>query len=748
MTEASEQAGAKRAETRWYLRPPTPPAIVERLVRKLGIPPVLASMVWSRGLREDALAHLEPDLALTAIPDLEKAAERLVDAVQNGRKIFIHGDYDADGITGTAVLTLGLRALGGSVTPFIPNRLTDGYGIHADRVEAHAEQADLFVTVDCGIGNLPEIERLQAAGVEVIVSDHHHPGSALPSCLIVHPAMSPLAQAGLPELTGAGVALHLLWAVHQQLGLEPPLEFCDLATIGTIADVAPLLGENRALIREGLPRLAASRWPGLRAALKQLGLRGEIQARDVAFVLAPRLNAAGRLGEADLALELLTTASERRARELAAYLDARNQDRRKIQEEMLAEALTKVDPEAPAIVVADEDWHPGVMGLVASHLLERYYKPVFIIAAGKGSVRSTPGISAVAALNAAAPHLERFGGHSAAAGFALPSESYHPFGEAIQRYVAEQPPPVRTLQADALLAPDDIGSDLLEAIHRLEPYGEGHRAPVFVVTERLEMARAVGREKTTLQFRVAGIKGVAWRQGALADSLRPSQALNVAVNLTENVWRNRRSIELIAEGLRPAQPLEFEVQAASGQRLRRGPPPMPAQQVRSPSEVPSGGDGPLWLTALPLADDPLEASSVVTELVERDQPLHFDLDAEALAELEGRVLDYPTLGDVRRAFVGLRREQPPAFSETKNALVRQVLTELDLLDALGRVRSGQKRDPYSSDVLVTGLLERYRLRTFANAYRHLDDEAFGQAVQVLFHRAGALPEGGQGAVRY
>src|SRR5690606_8137363 len=364
-----------------------------------------------------------------------------------------------------------------------------------------------------------------------IVTDHHTPGEQLPDCLVVHPKLSPLARDGLPELTGSGVAFHLLWALHERLGLEAPLEYADLATIGTIADVAPLLGENRSLIKEGLPRLAASRWPGVRATIKQAKLRGEVSARDVAFVLAPRLNAAGRLGEADLGLELLTTASERRASELAAYLDARNADRRRLQDEMLEHACTLVDEGAPALVLQHPEWHPGVMGIVASKLLERYYRPVFIAAAGKGSVRSTPGVSAVEALRHAAPHLLRFGGHRQAAGFALDMASFDAFRDAITQYVSGFAPDVRTIVADAVISPTEVDDGLFRAIRDLEPFGEGHPAPLFAVAGRLELARAVGATRTTLQFRVGGVKGVAWQKGDLAGHLPLGGDVHVAATI-------------------------------------------------------------------------------------------------------------------------------------------------------------------------------------------------------------------------
>ncbi len=692
-----------------------------RLARTLSLPPLLASVVWGRGLREEALDALQPPLEPSAIPELDMAAERLEHALRARKRILVHGDYDADGISGTAVLLLGLRALGGNVEAFIPNRLSDGYGIHPARVEEHAERAELFITVDCGIGNLREIAALQAAGVEVIITDHHHPGEALPECLIVHPTLSPYAKRGLPALTGAGVAYHLLWALHRRLGLDAPEEYSDLATLGTVADVAPLMGENRALVQAGLARMRDSRWPGVRAMVRQNGLaRRGVTARDVAFILAPRLNAAGRLGEADLGLELLTTASERRALELSAYLDTRNQERRKIQDAMFDEALSLADPEAPAVVLARDSWHPGVMGIVASKLLEHFYKPVFIIAQGKGSVRSTPGISAVKGLHQSAEHLERYGGHSQAAGFAIREESIPPFRESIFRYVATYPPPQPFIKADALLDASEIDRDLFEAIGTLEPYGEGHPSPLFALAGELGDARAVGREGKTLQLRVDGFKGVAWQKGELAARLERGREVQLAIQLRENEWRGERHLEFVAE----------EVRAAAALPLAHAVPPSPLLALRG--APPQASSGALHLKTLPLADDPLTATAPVTDLLKRAEQAYFDLDEEALAALKAAALRYPTVGELRAAYLWLSRSQLVPFDEAKKALCLQALRELELLDAHGRARKGLKRDPYQSDTLLRGLGERYKLLTFLKAYRYLDDKAFAHTVATLF----------------
>lgn len=727
-----------KVPVRWAVRPAAPPYAVKELCQRLGIPPILASVLYSRGLTLDSLHHLQPPLELTKIPDLDAAAERLEIAIKHKKRILIHGDYDADGISGTAVLTLGLRALGADVTPFIPDRLHDGYGIHPDRVPEHIKRADVFVTVDCGITNLKEIEMLQAANVEVILSDHHQPGQEVPNCLIVHPKMSPLARQGLPELTGAGVAFHLLWALHNRLGLEVPLEYADIASIGIIADVAPLMGENRALVVAGLARMANSKWVGLKAAITQSRIHGAPTAKDVAFVIAPRLNAAGRLGEAEVGLELLMTASERRARELAVYLDARNNERRKIQDEMLQIALQKVDPDAPALVLDDPHWHPGVMGIVASHLVEKFYKPVYIIAKGKGSVRSTPGISAVQGLREAAHLLERFGGHSQAAGFAIKYGSEEAFKEVICNYVAAQPKPERVLLADTLLSGSEIDDDLYKAICELEPYGEGHPSPLFALTDTLDLARAVGKEGNTLQLRIGGIKGVAWRQGERASSFPPGETVNAVVSLRENVWNEKRSLEFIAEDIRMAE--LFNCQAVLEQtntlQITRGKPTTPARVVKTLEDLCNSNSTTFHIQDLPLS--PLlqatkEFSSFFTSTFHLPpSTFFFDLSSNKLHDLEQLANDYPTLNEVRKGFVFLQRGQALPFSHLKTERVMTILQELELLSQQGKPYRGQKRDPYTSETLMTGLLERYKLQTFVKAYQYLDDASFSDAVSTLF----------------
>ncbi len=706
---------------RWRLLPPAPPSAVERLSASLKVHPRLAAVLWARGLREDAADQLDPPFAISDIPHLGPAAERLVDAVQRGHRIRIHGDYDADGISGTAVLLLGLSALGAQVEAFLPHRLKEGYGVHPDRVEEHAAACDLFLTVDCGISNLSEIKRLQMAGVEVIVSDHHAPGQRLPDCLVVHPATSPQARQGRAELTGAGVAYHLLWAVHQRMGvpLEETERHLDLATIGTVADVAVLLGENRALVKRGLLRMADSEWAGMRAMKKLSRLRDAPTARDVAFLLAPRFNAAGRLGEAELGLELMTTASERRALELATLLDQFNRQRGEIQAAMLESALGKVDPLAPAIVVEDPGWHKGVMGIVASHLLERFHKPVFIAAQGAGSVRSVPGISAVGALAAAAEHLGRWGGHAAAAGFGLDMDRFPDFRRAIYDYVETQPVVVPSVVVDALLGLDEADLDLFRAQAHLEPYGHGHLAPRFLLHGRLQQARAVGSGGAHLQLHLSDgdrvrKKGVAFKKGDLLKQLPLGGEVDAAVLLALNDFNGSKTVEFQADGLRRAEPLglgDESGEVTHGRlRLRR-------------SEAPHA------LRIDPTAEDPLaevrEAMRGATDVLD----IHMS-DAD-LAELEAEADAWPTVADVRTAWVARAQLKVLRYAEPLAGRIETVLQELGAYDERGRVKLGRKVEPYDSATLRAGLVRRYLLRTLAQAYLRLDDAGFSTTVVRL-----------------
>ncbi len=539
-----------RPAQQWGLHLPASRDTLAGLMAEYGVSAPVAQMLHARGLGR---AALQPELRLTPNSGLREAARRVVSAIHAHKRIRIHGDYDADGVSATATLVWGLRELGANVHGFIPHRLNEGYGIHPSRVDEHAEAADLLVTVDCGVSNHAEVQSLLDKGLEVIVTDHHSPGETFPSTLVVHPHLTADYDHNLHNLTGAGVAYHLLWAVRLELGLAEteaePRHLSPLATLGTVADVAPLIGENRALVAAGLPEFARTALPGVRALM---GERQSVSARDVAFQLAPRINAAGRMGEAEAALELLTTNSAQRARELATFLEIKNKERRVIQDQMFEEALSIADPTTPALVITAPHWHAGVMGIVASKLLEHYYKPVYIVAQGKGSVRSTPGISAVGGLRYSAELLQRFGGHPGAAGFAMPEHNFAALQHKIYEYAQQFPAPVPTVELDALVAPSQITAQMYAELTTFEPYGEGWRPAQWHLRADLQVPKLIGQQvpKSTLAFGLPGVRAVQFGQRQV-----PQGPQDIAAALDLNEYGGNTSVQLRVNALRPVSPV-------------------------------------------------------------------------------------------------------------------------------------------------------------------------------------------------
>lgn len=521
---------------RWRFSPLPPVKAWLEAMEAFRIGPEAALLYLERNFtREEAL---KPPLELLPLKGLEEAADPVLWAIRKGKRIRIHGDYDADGLTGTALLLLGLRELGARVHPFIPHRLEEGYGILRSRLPEHIAEADLFITVDCGVTNHAELRELVENGVEVLVTDHHTPrADGPPPGLVLHPAYSKTEE----RPTGAGVAFLLLWKVRERLGLPPPLEYADLAAVGTVADVAPLLGWNRALVREGLLRLLDSAHPGLRLLAQAVGYRG--QAVEVAFRIAPRINAASRLGEAGVALELLLAEEEEKALALVQRLHALNARRQAIEEEMLRRLLSQaeamVELGAQALVLLDEEGHPGVMGLVAGRLAEKFNRPVFVavpVSGGThlhGSARSTPGISAVGALESAKDLLLRYGGHREAAGFALERAHFPEFKRRIEAYAAAHPPPVREVRLAGLLPPLSRLKALYEELAPLEPFGAGNPEPLFLLEGRVEATRPIGERH--LAFLVDGVRVVRWR-GMDERAIGVGDWVRLAGTLVRNDW--------------------------------------------------------------------------------------------------------------------------------------------------------------------------------------------------------------------
>ncbi len=683
-------------EARWRARPWPKPEALLPLVEALSVPPLVAAALFSRGFRSPA--DLAPPLGPWRPPAMAEAARALVAAIEGKKRIRVHGDYDADGITGTAILTKGLAELGARVHPFLPTR-DEGYGVSPERLAEHAEAADVFVTVDCGIANHAELKSLVEDGVRVVVTDHHAPGPTPPPGTVVHPAFDP----GLkdrPKPTGAGVAFFLLWAVRELLGQPPPLEYADLAAVGTIADVAPLLGVNRAIVREGLARIRASAHLGLRLLAERHLTRGT--ALEVAFRVAPRINAAGRLGEPATALRLLLTEDFLEAGELIARLDRLNAERQRIEEAMLKRVLPALDPEAPAHVIDDPEGHPGVMGIVASRVLEKTGKPVFIVVQGKGSVRSPPGVSAVAALAAAAEHLTAYGGHAQAAGFSIERERIPAFREAIHAYVRAHPPPPPEVWLDGPLFKDEL-AETWRAMLELEPIGEGNPEPLFYLKGVPERVRPLSQGRH-VSFFLNGVRVVRWRDpgGDL------SGEVEVAAGVVLSEWNGERSLELRAEayrrprGVAGAGPAAVAVERAPlRQALKR------AVAERVPSYA--AGEGADWLRArgVPLVSaDEARFWFAVPEAPFALRPLTLALGEGALAALARARVS-------RAGFLAARRKKhagepvPPPFD---------------------RILEETEEDPYASPTYRRLALVTAYARRLAWAYRVGDRALLAEAL--------------------
>ncbi|MEY4354179.1 MAG: hypothetical protein RLZZ609_2420 [Cyanobacteriota bacterium] len=525
-----------------------------------------------RGLADPtALASLldppEPPDPFSHFPDLEKAVARLVRAAQQGEFVAICGDYDADGMTSTALLTGLLERLGCYPQPAIPSRQEEGYGLNRSMVERlAAEGISLLITVDNGVSAHEALERAATLGLDVILTDHHTLPEVPPRCLaLLHPSVTP---SGSPYrgLAGVGLAYVLAVALAQRMASQEGLEVAlELFCIGTIADMAPLHGVNRRWLRQGLPRLSRPRLAGLRALIQLAGLEdAPVDAEAVGFQLAPRINAVGRLGDPLLVVELLTTRDRDRALELARQCDALNRERRELCQALEAEALALLEsdgPRCPAFVVlAQSHWHHGVIGIVAARLVERLGRPVALLGGeGNGrlraSVRAPRGFAVDQALAACAPLLERFGGHAAAGGFTVAATHLAELQERLEHlaevWLAGHPEGVM-VEPEALLRLERIDGAFWQALQRLGPFGVAHPMPVFwSVGCRVEQQKILrgGHLQLTLSQGEAKIQAMAWRWEG-AESI--PALVDVAYRLRQDGWQGRQRLVVDLLALRPS----------------------------------------------------------------------------------------------------------------------------------------------------------------------------------------------------
>ncbi|HET8673189.1 MAG TPA: single-stranded-DNA-specific exonuclease RecJ, partial [Thermoleophilaceae bacterium] len=530
-------------------------AAADAIARELGLSWTVASILVRRGYESPAAARAflegadRHDPAL--LGDMGAACERILAHVERGSPIVVHGDYDVDGVSSTAVLVRALRRIEARVSWHLPSRMEDGYGLSLATVERlAAEGAGLLVTVDCGITSADEVARACELGMEVVVTDHHRPPKRLPACPIVHPAIGGYP---FPDLCAAGVAQKLAEALFARAGRDPALaaDDADIVALATVADLVPLRGENRRMVREGLEALARTRKPGLRALMKIAALDpGDLNARALAFRLAPRINAAGRLQRADAGLELLLTEDEERAAQIADELDLLNRERQDTETRILfaAEAERARFEGAPAYVLAGEGWHPGVIGIVASRLVERHHRPTLLIAldgdSGRGSGRSIGPYDLHAGLAAAADHLVRFGGHRAAAGFEVAAGEVDALRRAFVHHAAASLSPedlIPEQPVDAVVPASALGTRLAEELRLLEPFGQGNEEPALLVpAARVGDARPMGEDGQHCRFTLSGggarARAVAFRMAARAITDCGEEAVSAAVTLELNQW--------------------------------------------------------------------------------------------------------------------------------------------------------------------------------------------------------------------
>ncbi len=575
---------------RWRMRPFDPEKIAF-LQKSAGLPPVIAQLLSCRGVNhpDQARLFLEPKLTglrpPEELPGCTEAATCILEAMQRNEKIVVYGDYDVDGMTGTAILRQTIRHLGGNVAYYVPHRIDEGYGLNAQALKTLADQdIRLLVTVDCGITSHAETELAEELGMQVVVTDHHTPGETLPkAAAIAHPQLGDYPFAGL---SGATVAFKVAWALCTLACGEkkvPPavrdllLQMVGLAAIGTIADVVPLIDENRVLVRYGLEKsLPNHPTRGLRELMNTIGMDTDrISSDKIGFHLAPRLNAAGRLGQAQLAVELLVTDRKERATELAEYVEGLNNSRKSLERSILLsatrQAKEKFDPESDAaLVLADPEWHPGVIGIVAGRLSEKFHRPVILIAQdkmgakpGTGSARSIPGFHLFEALAACSDHLVRFGGHAAAAGLGIEDTQVAAFREAFCEYAAEhlsEDQSVPELWIDAEFPFSAFTHKTVAQIESLRPFGCENTKPVLCSSgvRLADPPRPMGKTEQHLSVNLEqfgqALRAIAFNAADWIEPLSKRKGpVDIAFHIGVNHFRGRNSIELQLLDWRPSE---------------------------------------------------------------------------------------------------------------------------------------------------------------------------------------------------
>lgn len=553
----------------------------EKLACEAGISVFLAKIFLSRKM--DNAETIDKFLNSTLddlndpflLKDMNLAVKRIAKAIENKEKILIYGDYDVDGVTSTSVLYKFLKSQNAWVDYYIPNRFEEGYGFSQSSVEKIINmQVDLVVTVDCGTTSIEETGMLMEKGIDVVVTDHHECKEELPSVKALVNPQRPDCMYPHKNLSGVGVAFKLIKALSFEMNIQiNQLEFLDLVALGTIADVMPLTGENRILVKYGIKKINNTSNIGLKSLMKEVGIFGKkITSRDIGYIIAPRLNAAGRIGDAAMVVELLTTEDEVKANEIASKLNEHNKKRQEIETEIFEEVISKIEKESyikksSIMVVSGRDWHQGVIGIVASKVVEKYNKPCILITVsdgiGKGSGRSVEGINLFNALTSCKETLEKFGGHEMAVGLTLKEEKIHDFNRLINEYISSFSDTfeyTEKIKIDTTVEIEEITLENVRELDFLEPFGIDNPEPLFKFENaKINEINAVGSDKSHLKLKVENsgskVDAIAFKKGDLAKVYKKSDILDIVCTLDINIWRDVESVQLKVIDIKPA----FEV---------------------------------------------------------------------------------------------------------------------------------------------------------------------------------------------
>ena len=544
---------------------------VKRVQEEFGLSRLLSTIIVNKGLKtkQEIEVFLNPtrndfhDPYL--MPDMQIAVDRIVKAIENQEKVIIYGDYDVDGITSITVLKQFLADRGLQVDSYIPNRLDEGYGLNKAAIDKIvAEKYQLMITVDCGISGIEEIDYANSLGLETIVTDHHEPTEVLPKALAVVDAKRKDNKYPFNQLAGVGVVFKLTQAISKVYNLDEKeyLKYLDIVCVGTISDIVPLVDENRVITKLGLKLVEVTKNVGLKALLNAIGYK-KIDSSAISFGVAPRINACGRMGHEQDALQLFLTGNIVEATDISKKLNDFNKQRQDIEKRIFEEVLYKIEhgeKDKPCIVLADENWHHGVIGIVSSKVTEMYYKPSILICfeenEGKGSGRSIPGFDLHDALSKCPEHIDRFGGHSMAIGISVSKDNFEDFKNDFEKYVEKTniSELVPIIKVDEEVNSKDISIKVVEELNMLEPFGEANKMPIFMYKNlRINSIRALSEGKhlkLTLKDEGLVIDAIGFNMGHLVDEFLLGDKVDVLGNLEINRFNGRENVQFNLKDIR------------------------------------------------------------------------------------------------------------------------------------------------------------------------------------------------------